>query len=59
MVKGEKGNLGECYNQPWTGKTYTYKMSGTIRIDSPFDYETDPAAMIKIVLNQDVRQRLF
>ena len=34
-------------------KTYTYKMSGTIRIDSPFDYETDPAAMIKIVLNQD------
>lgn len=34
-------------------KTYTYKMSGTIRIDSPFDYETDPAATIKIVLNQD------
>lgn len=33
--------------------TYTYKMSSTIRIDSPFDYETDPAAMIKIVLNQD------
>ena len=34
-------------------QTYTYKMSGTIRIDSPFDYETDPAATIKIVLNQD------
>lgn len=33
--------------------TYTYKMSGTLRIDSPFDYETDPAAMIKLVLNQD------
>ena len=33
--------------------TYTYKMSGTLRIDSPFDYETDPAAVIKLVLNQD------
>ena len=33
--------------------TYTYKMSGTMRIDSPFDYETDPAATIKIVLSQD------
>ncbi len=33
--------------------TYTYKMSSAIRIDSPFDYETDPAAMIKIVLSQD------
>ena len=35
-------------------KTYTYKMSGPMRIDSnPFDYETDPAATIKIVLSQD------
>lgn len=33
--------------------TYTYKMSGTLRIDSPFDYETDPAATIKLVLSQD------
>ncbi len=33
--------------------TYTYKMSGTLRIDSPFDYETDPAAKIKLVLSQD------
>ncbi len=50
VKKGTKVDITLSLGQE---QTYTYKMSGTVRIDSPFDYETDPAAMIKIVLSQD------
>lgn len=39
--------------------TYSYVLSRAIRIDNPFDYETDPAATIKIVLSQDGEQRVI
>ena len=50
VKKGTKVDITLSLGQE---QTYTYKMSGTLRIDSPFDYETDPAATIKIVLSQD------
>ncbi len=50
VSKGTKVDITLSLGQE---QTYTYKMSGTLRIDSPFDYETDPAATIKIVLSQD------
>jgi serine/threonine-protein kinase len=34
-------------------KTYSYQLAETLRIDNLFDYESDPAATIKIVLVQD------
>ena len=36
--------------------TYSYLSAYNIRIDSPFDYETEPAAVIKFVLSQDGKQ---
>lgn len=50
VKKGTKVDITMSLGQE---QTYTYKMSGTLRIDSPFDYETDPAATIKLVLSQD------
>lgn len=52
-TKVKKGTTVDITLSLGQEKTYIYKMSGTVRIDSPFDYETDPAATIKIVLNQD------
>lgn len=36
--------------------TYSYVSAENIRIDNPFDFETDPAAVIKYVLVQDGQQ---
>lgn len=52
-TKVEKGTTVDITLSLGPEPTYTYKMSGTLRIDSPFDYETDPAATIKLVLSQD------
>lgn len=52
-TKVKKGTTVDITLSLGQEKTYIYKMSTTVRIDSPFDYETDPAATIKIVLNQD------
>lgn len=52
-TKVKKGTTVDITLSLGQEKTYIYKMSGTVRIDSPFDYETDPAATIKIVLKQD------
>lgn len=52
-TKVEKGTSVDITLSLGAEPTYTYKMSGTLRIDSPFDYETDPAATIKLVLSQD------
>lgn len=40
-------------------KSYSYVLSHAVRIDNPFDYETDPAATIKVVLSQDGKQRVI
>lgn len=52
VKKGTKVDITLSLGQE---QTYIYKMSGTMRIDRDncFDYETDPAATIKIVLSQD------
>lgn len=50
VKKGTKVDITLSLGQE---QTYSYKMSGSVRIDSPFDYETDPEATIKIVLSQD------
>ena len=36
--------------------TYSYVSAESIRIDNPFDFETDPAAVMKYVLVQDGQQ---
>lgn len=39
--------------------TYTYVSVGEITIDNPFDYETDPTAVIKLVLSQDGKTKVL